>query len=47
MLCAVGFLVFMLGATMVESATILIPITVVLIGAAMMYAGREDQDDDR
>ena len=47
MLCKLGFVIFSLGVMMADSASLIIPITVALVGAAMIFAGREDLDDDR
>ena len=47
MLCKLGFVIFSLGVMMADSANLIIPITVALVGAAMMLTGKEDDGDDR
>ena len=47
MLCKLGFVIMSLGVMMADSPSLIIPITVALIGFAMMYAGKEDDNNDR
>lgn len=46
MLLQLGFLILSLGVMMGDSELLIVPVTVSLIGLAMMYAGREEVDDE-
>ena len=45
MLYKIGLVIFWLGAMMGDSDNLIIPIIVIAIGAAMIYFGKEEQDD--
>lgn len=45
MLYKIGLIIFWLGAMMGDSDNLFIPVVVIAIGAAMVYFGKEGQDD--